>query len=120
MVIVTSACSTRPRPIHDYTSRESDPIREELMKTVPDLRQCYKDEMKRIGKDLSASVKLYFTIGSEGQVTTSHVEELSEEKLSNKLHTCFNKVLSQMEFPRPMSGGVVDVKQPMNFFPKEN
>lgn len=98
-------------------SMDPDVIRRILLDHLPQFRYCYQKELERSGADLSGTVKLDFIIGSSGHVTQAGIDGSSS--LPTDVKKCVVGVLRGITFPEPMGGGKVEVKQPMNFYPKK-
>lgn len=98
-------------------SMDPDVIRRILMDNLVHFRSCYQNELSTRGQEFSGSVKLNFNIGASGHVTQAGVEGSSS--LPAGVKRCVVNVLRGIAFPAPLGGGVVEVKQPMNFYPKK-
>lgn len=98
-------------------SMDPDVIRRILLDHLPQFRYCYQKELERTGSDTSGTVGLNFTIGATGHVTQAGVDGASG--LPTDVKKCVVGVLRGIEFPEPLGGGTVSVKQPMNFYPKK-
>jgi outer membrane biosynthesis protein TonB/pSer/pThr/pTyr-binding forkhead associated (FHA) protein len=98
-------------------SMDPDTIRRILLENLAQFRYCYQKELERSGAELSGTVKLNFTIGASGHVTQAGVEGSSA--LPADVRKCVVGILRGITFPEPMGGGTVEVKQPMNFYPKK-
>ncbi len=98
-------------------SMDPDVIRRILLDHLPQFRYCYQKELERTGADTSGTVKLDFTIGASGHVAQAGIEGSSA--LPTDVKKCVVQVLKGINFPEPMGGGTVGVKQPMNFYPKK-
>ncbi len=98
-------------------SMDPDVIRRILLDHLPQFRYCYQKELERTGADTSGTVKLDFTIGASGHVTQAGIDGSSA--LPTDVKKCVVQVLKGINFPEPMGGGTVGVKQPMNFYPKK-
>ncbi|MFA5584094.1 MAG: AgmX/PglI C-terminal domain-containing protein, partial [Bacteriovoracaceae bacterium] len=98
-------------------SMDPDVIRRILMDNIIHFRSCYQNELSTRGQEFSGSVKLNFTIGASGHVSQAGVDGSSS--LPAGVKRCVVNVLRGIAFPAPMGGGVVEVKQPMNFYPKK-
>lgn len=98
-------------------SMDPDVIRRILLDHLPQFRYCYQKELERTGSETSGTVKLDFIIGASGHVTEAGVDGSSG--LPTDVKKCVVGVLKGIEFPEPMGGGKVEVKQPMNFYPKK-
>lgn len=98
-------------------SMDPDTIRRILMEHLPQFRYCYQKELERSGAEMSGAIKLNFTIGASGSVSQAGVDGSSS--LPGEVKKCVVGVLRGISFPEPMGGGTVEVKQPMNFYPKK-
>jgi len=56
---------------------------------------------------------LNFTIGRNGRVVKSKLNSRSKFSASGK--NCMIRVLQKIQFPKPKGGGIVDIRQPLNF-----
>jgi pSer/pThr/pTyr-binding forkhead associated (FHA) protein/outer membrane biosynthesis protein TonB len=98
-------------------SMDPDVIRRILRDNIPFFRSCYQKELDRnAGADVSGTIRLVFTIGASGHVSRAGID--GRTALPVKVKRCVIGVLRGIQFPRPMGGGTVDVKQPFNFYPK--
>jgi len=98
-------------------SMDPDVIRRILREHIPQFRSCYQKELNRnTGRDISGSIRLVFTIGASGSVSRAGVDGTTQ--LPANVKGCVVNVLRGIQFPSPMGGGTVDVKQPFNFYPK--
>ncbi len=98
-------------------SMDPDVIRRILLDHLPQFRYCYQQELNRAGTETSGTVKLNFTIGASGHVAQAGVDGSSA--LPTEVKKCVVGVLRGITFPEPMGGGTVEVKQPINFYPKK-
>jgi pSer/pThr/pTyr-binding forkhead associated (FHA) protein/outer membrane biosynthesis protein TonB len=98
-------------------SMDPDTIRRILLDHLPHFRYCYQKELEKTGSEMSGVIKLDFTIGASGHVTGAGAE--SAAGLPIDVKKCVIGVLKGITFPEPMGGGSVEVKQPMNFYPKK-
>jgi pSer/pThr/pTyr-binding forkhead associated (FHA) protein/outer membrane biosynthesis protein TonB len=98
-------------------SMDPDVIRRILLDHLAQFRYCYQKELEKTGAELSGMIKLDFTIGASGHVSGAGVDSASG--LPSDVKKCVVGVLKGITFPEPMGGGTVDVKQPMNFYPKK-
>lgn len=97
-------------------SMDPDVIRKILLDHLPQFRYCYQRELERKGTEMSGVIKLDFTIGASGHVAQAGVD--ADSGLPGEVKKCVVGVLKGIQFPEPMGGGTVEVKQPMNFYPK--
>jgi TonB family protein len=96
---------------------DPDVIRRILLDHLPQFRYCYQKELERSGVEASGTVKLNFTIGASGHVSQAGIDGSSG--LPSEVKRCVVGVLRGISFPEPQGGGTVEVKQPMNFYPKK-
>ncbi len=95
---------------------DPDVIRRILVENIPRFRYCYQKELDSAKRAFNGVVKLNFIIGASGHVTKAGVE--GNSSLPGSVRGCVVNVLRRIKFPSPMGGGVVEVGQPMNFYPK--
>lgn len=98
-------------------SMDPDTIRRILLEHLPQFRYCYQRELEKTGAEATGTIKLNFTIGASGHVAQAGVDGSSN--LPGDVKKCVVGVLKGITFPEPMGGGTVEVKQPMNFYPKK-
>lgn len=98
-------------------SMDPDIIRQRLMEFLPQFRSCYQRELERRGTEATGTIKLNFVIGSSGHVSKAGID--GSTPLPRDVSGCVVNVLRGITFPEPMGGGTVEVKQPMNFYPKK-
>ncbi len=96
---------------------DPDMIRRILMENIPQFRSCYQRVLDRSAKSFEGVVKLDFVIGASGHVARAGVET-ADNKIPSKVKSCVVNVLKGIRFPEPPGGGVVEVSQPMNFYPR--
>ena len=98
-------------------SMDPDVIRRILREHIPQFRYCYQKELDRASNDnLSGTIGLQFTIGASGHVSRAGLS--GRTRLPGPVKRCVVNVLRGIQFPRPLGGGTVEVKQPFNFYPK--
>jgi outer membrane biosynthesis protein TonB len=98
-------------------SMDPDVIRRILREHIPQFRYCYQKELDRnASNSLSGTIGLQFTIGASGHVSRAGVN--NRTRLPGSVKSCVVGVLRGIKFPRPLGGGVVEVNQPFNFYPK--
>ncbi|MCO4755787.1 MAG: FHA domain-containing protein [Bacteriovoracaceae bacterium] len=98
-------------------SMDPDVIRRILREHIPQFRYCYQKELDRGNrKTLSGTIGLQFTIGASGHVSRAGVSNRTQ--LPSNVKRCVVNVLRGIQFPSPLGGGTVEVKQPFNFYPK--
>ena len=116
-LLAVSACAT-PRGKQDPIKGGLNPdvIRKILISHIPNFRKCMG---KHVLKNPTVGiVKITFTIGPKGKVTESEVFG-GKMGLPPKEKECLENAVSRILFPEPVGGGSVEVRQPMNFYPKE-
>lgn len=109
-----------------YTDQETvvlgsmDPelLRKILREYLPQFRHCYQQELER-SEDVKGVVDLNFRIGASGKVTKVNIKS-KKAKFSKGGTNCMAGVLKLIDFPKPKGGGMVDVRQPLNFFAERN
>lgn len=97
-------------------SIDPDVIRQILVENIPRFRDCYQSVLDRSKRAFNGIVRLNFIIGASGYVTKAGVDSMST--LPSAVKGCVVNVLRRIPFPEPAGGGVVEVNQPMNFYPK--
>lgn len=98
---------------------DPDLIRRRLVEHIPQFRHCYQQELDRASAAIQGVVRLDFMIGASGSVTRAGVQS-AEGDLPQGVQNCVTNVLRGIRFPAPRGGGVVEVSQPMNFYPRQN
>ena len=96
-------------------SMDPELLRKILREYIPQFRHCYQQELVGHSDKVKGIIDLNFTINPEGRVV-GHNIRAKDARFSNKGIGCMGQVLSLIDFPKPKGGGVVDVKQPLNFF----
>lgn len=96
---------------------DPDTIRRILIDHIPQFRHCYQQELDRAANEFDGVVRLDFIIGASGHVTKAGVESASAS-LPAPVRQCVVNVLRGIKFPAPLGGGVVEVNQPFNFYPR--
>jgi hypothetical protein len=96
-------------------SMDPELLRKILQEYLPQFRHCYQQELMTSVKDLKGVVDLDFTISADGRVAKTNVKA-KDARFTNKGTNCMASVLKIIEFPKPKGGGIVDVRQPLNFF----
>lgn len=91
-------------------------IQEKILAKLPQLQDCLSKEIERTELAYKGVAHLYFIIGPNGNVTKS--EATSSDALPKPVLDCAANEIKKIKFPAPMGGGTVEVKQPLNFYPK--
>lgn len=97
-------------------SMDPDVIRRILMDHIPQFRYCYQRALDQSSKSFDGIVPLDFIIGASGRVSKAGISS-TPRNIPISVQKCVINVLKGIQFPRPLGGGVVSVKQPMNFYP---
>ena len=88
-------------------------LRKILQEYIPQFKYCYQQEL-RSNEAAEGVIDLSFRILSNGSVSKIKVTG-KKARFSRSGTNCMGKVLKIIKFPIPKGGGVVDVKQPLNF-----
>lgn len=99
-------------------SLDPNVIRQILLDNLSRFRYCYQSELDGNDrpKEISGVISLNFNIGPQGRVQNTRVA--GQNSLPGQVRSCVAGVLAGIQFPEPRGGGLVEVKQPMNFYPK--
>lgn len=95
-------------------SIDPDLLRKILREHLPQFRHCYQQELEENSEELAGILDLKFTISATGKAKKVHIRSKSSP-FSKKGIGCMANVLHHIDFPKPKGGGVVDVRQPLNF-----
>lgn len=96
-------------------SMDPELLRKILREYIPQFRHCYQQELIGNSDKIKGVIDLNFTIDQNGKVSKYNIK-VKDAQFSNKGVGCMGSVLSVIDFPKPKGGGVVDVRQPLNFF----
>jgi len=96
-------------------SIDPDILRKILQEYLPQFRHCYQQELAGNSDDIKGVVDLNFRIDAAGKVISTNIKA-KDARFSSKGLDCMAQVLKIINFPAPKGGGVVDVRQPLNFF----
>lgn len=89
-------------------------IRKIMREFIPEFRHCYQRELVH-NSSVAGVFDLAFQINARGKGVKVGV--ISKGKgFSKRGVGCLKRVVKLIKFPRPKGGGMVDVKQPMNFY----
>ena len=116
-------------PIHQFDFNEntrqwrevmvdSDPIEKEKLRfvTAPGDTPAAKALLPMFdNEDLEGIIDLKFRITKSGKASRIKVKP-KDASFSKRGTNCMAGVLKLIKFPKPKGGGVVDVRQPLNFF----
>ena len=96
-------------------SMDPELLRKILREYIPQFRHCYQQELIGTSDKIKGVIDLNFTISAGGKVSKYDIRA-KDARFSKKGVGCMGQVLGLIEFPKPKGGGVVDVRQPLNFF----
>ena len=84
-----------------------------LRELIPQFQHCYQRELVR-NRNLEGVVDLYFRITPSGRASDIRVVG-KRFSFGSEGKDCMKKIFNLVSLPRPPGGGVVDVKQALNF-----
>jgi hypothetical protein len=90
-------------------------LRKILGEYLAQFKFCYQQELQEQSEKIKGIVDLNFRIEGDGKVSTVNIKS-AQTKFSNKGIGCMSNILRMIDFPKPKGGGLVDVRQPLNFF----
>lgn len=96
-------------------SIEPEVLRKILQEYLPQFRFCYQQELQEHSEKIKGIVNLNFRIEGDGKVSTVDIKT-AQAQFSSKGITCMSNILRIIDFPKPKGGGLVDVRQPLNFY----
>ena len=89
-------------------------LRKILAEYLPQFRHCYQQELQK-QEDVEGVLDMNFRIGKDGKVSKINIKA-KDSRFSGGGVNCMASVLRLIDFPKPKGGGIVDVRQPLNFF----
>ena len=95
-------------------SIDPEVLRRILQEYLPQFKFCYQQELQENSEKLKGIVDLNFRIEGTGKVSVVRIKSAST-KFSEKGIGCMGNILRMIPFPKPKGGGLVDVRQPLNF-----
>lgn len=95
-------------------SMDPELLRKILREYIPQFRHCYQQELIAHDEKIKGILDLNFTINQSGKVSKFDIR-VKDAQFSKKGVKCMGNVLGLIDFPKPKGGGVVDVRQPLNF-----
>lgn len=95
-------------------SMDPELLRKILREYIPQFRHCYQQELITHDEKIKGIIDLNFTINQNGKVSKYDIR-VKDAEFSKKGVNCMGNVLNLIDFPKPKGGGVVDVRQPLNF-----
>ena len=100
-------------------SMDPELLRKILREYLPQFKHCYQQELEYRNEHAKGVMDLHFRINSSGKAQRARIKTKGS-KFSNKGTNCMTGVLKLIQFPKPKGGGVVDVKQPLNFLSEKS
>ena len=100
-------------------SIDPDLLRKILQEYLPQFRHCYQKELDKNSNKIKGVIDLEFTIGKSGIVVKTNVKA-RDSGFSNDGVGCLSSILKIIKFPEPKGGGIVDVRQPLNFYSEDS
>jgi len=95
-------------------SMDPELLRKILAEYLPQFRHCYQQELQK-QEDVEGVLDMNFRIGKDGKVSKINIKA-KDSRFSGGGVDCMASVLRLIDFPKPKGGGIVDVRQPLNFF----
>jgi hypothetical protein len=95
-------------------SIEPEVLRKILQEYLPQFKFCYQQELQENSDKIKGVVDLNFRIEGDGKVSVVNIKA-QNAKFSSKGIACMGNILHMIDFPKPKGGGLVDVRQPLNF-----
>ncbi|MCF8058373.1 MAG: AgmX/PglI C-terminal domain-containing protein [Bacteriovoracaceae bacterium] len=99
-------------------SMDPELLRKILKEYLPQFRHCYQKELEQ-NEGAKGVIDLHFRINPNGTVSKIEIKG-KRARFSASGSGCMAGVLKLIDFPKPKGGGVVDVKQPLNFFSEKD
>lgn len=96
-------------------SIEPEVLRKILQEYLPQFKFCYQQELQEHSEKIKGIVDLNFRIEGDGKVSTVNIKS-AQTQFSSRGIGCMANILKMIDFPKPKGGGLVDVRQPLNFF----
>ena len=90
-------------------------LRKILGEYLAQFKFCYQQELQEQSEKIKGIVDLNFRIEGDGKVSKVNIKS-AQTKFSDRGINCMSNILRMIDFPKPKGGGLVDVRQPLNFF----
>jgi Tfp pilus assembly protein PilF len=100
-------------------SMDPELLRKILREYLPQFKHCYQEELEYTNEHAKGVMDLLFRINKYGKANRISIKTKGS-KFSKKGTNCMSGVLKLIQFPKPKGGGVVDVKQPLNFLSQKS
>lgn len=112
----TILLSGTPEDVVVMGSIDPDLVRKILLEHLAEFRYCYQKELDATDKAASGILVLLFKINSTGGVSSANVT--GPTHITSSVKSCVAGVLKGIQFPAPKGGGVVEIRQPLNLYPR--
>lgn len=96
-------------------SIDPEVLRKILGEYLSQFKFCYQQELQEQSEKIKGIVDLNFRIEGDGTVSKVNIKS-AQTKFSSKGIGCMSNILRMINFPKPKGGGLVDVRQPLNFY----
>jgi hypothetical protein len=96
-------------------SIDPEVLRKILGEYLAQFKFCYQQELQEQSEKIKGIVDLNFRIEGDGKVSKVNIKS-AQTKFSERGIGCMSNILKMIDFPRPKGGGLVDVRQPLNFY----
>jgi hypothetical protein len=96
-------------------SIDPEMLRKILGEYLAQFKFCYQQELQEQSEKIKGIVDLNFRIEGDGKVSKVNIKS-AQTKFSDKGIGCMSNILRMIDFPKPKGGGLVDVRQPLNFY----
>ena len=96
-------------------SIDPEVLRKILGEYLGQFRFCYQQELQEQSEKIKGIVDLNFRIEGDGKVSKVNIKS-AQTKFSERGIGCMSNILKMIDFPKPKGGGLVDVRQPLNFY----
>lgn len=96
-------------------SIDPEVLRKILGEYLGQFKFCYQQELQEQSEKIKGIVDLNFRIEGDGKVSKVSIKS-AQTRFSERGIGCMSNILKMIEFPKPKGGGLVDVRQPLNFY----
>jgi hypothetical protein len=96
-------------------SIDPEVLRKILSEYLAQFKFCYQQELQEQSEKIKGIVDLNFRIEGDGKVSKVNIKS-AQTKFSAHGIGCMSNILKMIDFPKPKGGGLVDVRQPLNFY----
>ena len=93
-------------------SLDKDIIRRVIRRAMPGIKFCYEQALLT-APTLAGKIKVFFVIAANGAVSSAS----TTKGIDKEVDACVARKISQLSFPAPQGGGIVEVTYPFTFSP---